>query len=114
MKRGGYVYIITNKTQGTLYIGVTNNLLRRMGEHRRRAGSGFAARYNLTRLVYFEHCPDMQPPQVGAARSDRSLGDHPALGLLAHWRHPPVSITTRLVRERARSGLADVALADIQ
>jgi putative endonuclease len=60
VKKGGYVYIITNKKQGTRYIGVTNNLLRRMDEHRRREGSGFAAKYNLIRLVYFEHCPDIR------------------------------------------------------
>jgi putative endonuclease len=60
MKKGGYVYIITNKKQGTLYIGVTNDLVRRMDEHRRKAGSTFAAKYNLTRLVYFEHCPDIR------------------------------------------------------
>jgi putative endonuclease len=60
MHKGGYVYIITNKPQGTLYIGVTNNLVRRMGEHRRKIGSKFAARYNLTRLVYYESLFDIR------------------------------------------------------
>ncbi|MGD2147579.1 MAG: GIY-YIG nuclease family protein [Anaerolineae bacterium] len=49
----GYVYIATNRS-GTLYIGVTNDLGRRMWEHRQKMGSRFAARYNITRLVYFE------------------------------------------------------------
>jgi putative endonuclease len=39
MKRGGYVYIITNKPKGTLYIGVTSDLMRRMDQHRRKEGS---------------------------------------------------------------------------
>ena len=54
LKKGGYTYIITNKPNGTLYIGVTNNLVRRMSEHRQRIGSKFAAKYNLTHLVHFE------------------------------------------------------------
>jgi len=58
--KGGYVYIITNKPKGTLYIGVTNNLIRRMDEHRRKVGSQFAAKYNLTHLVYFEVFPDIR------------------------------------------------------
>ena len=49
-----FVYIITNKPQGTLYIGVTNNLERRILEHKQKIIKGFAARYNLDRWVYFE------------------------------------------------------------
>jgi putative endonuclease len=58
--KGGYVYIITNKPKGTLYIGVTNNLIRRIDEHRRKVGSEFAAKYNLTRLVHFETFLDIR------------------------------------------------------
>ncbi|MBN2003160.1 MAG: GIY-YIG nuclease family protein [Anaerolineae bacterium] len=58
--KGGYVYIITNKPHGTLYIGMTNNLVRRIDEHRRKAGSEFAAKYNLTHLVHFESFPDIR------------------------------------------------------
>lgn len=49
-----YVYIITNKKNGTLYIGVTNNLERRMFEHKNKIVKGFSKRYGLTKLVYFE------------------------------------------------------------
>ena len=49
-----YVYIITNRRDGTLYVGVTNNLVRRIYEHRTHAVPGFSSRYNLERLVYFE------------------------------------------------------------
>jgi putative endonuclease len=54
-----YVYILTNHT-GTLYTGVTNNLVRRLDEHRRGVGSKFAAKYNIKRLVHFEVYQDVQ------------------------------------------------------
>ncbi len=49
-----YVYIMSNKKNGTLYIGVTSNLIRRVYEHRNKLLDGFTKRYNLTKLVYFE------------------------------------------------------------
>ena len=48
-----FVYIATNHS-GTLYIGVTNNLERRMFEHKNRLVSGFTSRYKINRLVYYE------------------------------------------------------------
>ncbi|OFV83118.1 MAG: endonuclease [Acidobacteria bacterium RIFCSPHIGHO2_12_FULL_67_30] len=51
--RAYYVYILANKTK-RLYTGVTNNLLRRVYEHKHGLVPGFTKRYNLTRLVYFE------------------------------------------------------------
>ena len=48
------VYIMTNAHNTTLYTGVTNNLQRRVLEHRDGKGSSFTKRYNLTKLVYFE------------------------------------------------------------
>ena len=54
MSRGGYVYILTNRKDGTLYIGVTSRPLDRIAEHRSGKGSRFAHRYNLHRLVYLE------------------------------------------------------------
>ena len=49
-----WVYILTNKPRGTLYIGVTGGIDDRMERHIKKEGSKFTARYNLTRLVYFE------------------------------------------------------------
>ena len=49
-----YVYIMTNRPDGTLYVGVTNNLVRRSFEHRTKAADGFTDRYNLDKLVWFE------------------------------------------------------------
>ncbi|MBI2049581.1 GIY-YIG nuclease family protein [Candidatus Roizmanbacteria bacterium] len=49
-----HVYILTNKTNKVLYTGVTNDLLRRMYEHRAKLIDGFTKKYNLNKLVYFE------------------------------------------------------------
>jgi putative endonuclease len=59
MSRAGYVYILSNHSR-TLYTGVTNNLERRMYEHKRKIGSQFAAKYNLTQLVYCEPFGDIR------------------------------------------------------
>ena len=52
---GGWVYIITNRRNGTLYVGVTSDLPRRAHEHRNGMISGFTKRYGLKMLVYYEH-----------------------------------------------------------
>jgi putative endonuclease len=49
-----YVYILTNKPRGTLYVGVTNNLVSRVYQHREGVVSGFTKRYGLKQLVHFE------------------------------------------------------------
>jgi putative endonuclease len=54
-----YVYIMTNKSH-TLYTGVTNNLHRRVYEHKHKLIPGFTSRYNITQLVYFEETPDVR------------------------------------------------------
>ena len=54
-----YVYIMTNKSR-TLYTGVTNDLERRVYEHKQKLVPGFTAKYNITRLVYFEVTQDIQ------------------------------------------------------
>ncbi len=48
------VYILSNKKNGTLYIGITSNLLKRIYEHKNSFVEGFTSKYNLTKLVYFE------------------------------------------------------------
>jgi putative endonuclease len=49
-----FVYIMTNKPRGTLYIGVTADLIKRASEHKQLSGKSFTARYNLDKLVWFE------------------------------------------------------------
>ncbi len=55
-----YVYIMTNKPQGVLYIGVTNDIARRVWEHQQKIHDGFTARYNLDKLVYCEEIPSIE------------------------------------------------------
>ncbi|MDH7602434.1 MAG: GIY-YIG nuclease family protein [Armatimonadota bacterium] len=49
-----FVYIMTNKRNGTLYVGVTGNLERRVAEHKTGAVPGFTSKYGLTKLVWYE------------------------------------------------------------
>jgi putative endonuclease len=53
-----YVYIVTNKANRVLYTGVTNNLNRRMYEHKNKIIKGFTQKYNVSKLVYFEETTD--------------------------------------------------------
>jgi len=54
-----YVYIMTNKSK-TLYTGVTDNLERRVYEHKNKLVEGFTKRYNITKLVYYEETNNVQ------------------------------------------------------
>ncbi|MFZ3224403.1 MAG: GIY-YIG nuclease family protein [Xanthobacteraceae bacterium] len=49
-----FAYILTNRPKGVLYVGLTNNLARRIWEHRTKVTPGFTSKYGVTRLVYFE------------------------------------------------------------
>ena len=49
-----YVYILANRRYGVLYVGVTNDLVRRIFQHKQKAVPGFTQEYGVTRLVYFE------------------------------------------------------------
>jgi putative endonuclease len=53
----GFVYILASQRNGTLYIGVTSNLLLRMEQHREGIGSAFVKKYQVYRLVYYEEYP---------------------------------------------------------
>ena len=59
MTRGFYVYIMTNPSR-TLYIGITNDLERRVQEHKQHAVPGFTSRYHVTMLVYYECFSDVR------------------------------------------------------
>ena len=52
-----YVYILTSKRNGTLYVGVTNDLLRRVQTHKEGKDSAFTKKYNVTKLIYYESTP---------------------------------------------------------
>jgi putative endonuclease len=59
-ERAYYVYIISNWTSSVIYIGVTNDLIRRMYEHKNKLVNGFSKKYNLTKLVYYEQTTDVR------------------------------------------------------
>lgn len=54
MPEGFHVYILASKSNGTLYVGVTNDLARRIGEHKSKAVPGFTRKHGVDWLVYFE------------------------------------------------------------
>jgi putative endonuclease len=70
--KGGYVYIVTNSRNGTLYIGVTSDLMRRASEHKRKMyPNSFSAKYKLDKLVYYEAFADIKM----AIRREKQLKD---------------------------------------
>lgn len=64
-----YVYILTNRNNNVLYIGVTNNLSRRIYEHKNKLIDGFTKKYNLNKLVYYEMTEDIH----SALRREKQL-----------------------------------------
>jgi putative endonuclease len=57
---GYFVYILASRIGGTLYIGVTNDLIRRVFEHKSKFVRGFTKRYDVVRLVYYEQYEDIE------------------------------------------------------
>ena len=66
-----YVYIMSNHPQGTLYVGVTNDLVRRVYEHKNKIIKGFTSKYGLDRLVYYEIYED----EITAIQREKTLKD---------------------------------------
>ncbi len=58
--RQAFIYILASQRNGTLYIGVTNNLIRRIHEHKTDCTKGFSRKYTVHRLVYYETCQDVR------------------------------------------------------
>ena len=69
MGRTYCVYIMTNKHNIVLYTGVTNNLKRRVWQHKEKLVDGFTRRYNVTKLVFYEVCADAR----GAIAREKQL-----------------------------------------
>lgn len=65
MDRQFYVYIMTNKNNTTLYTGITNNLAKRVYQHKNKLIAGFTSLYNINKLIYYEICDD---PTVAITR----------------------------------------------
>jgi putative endonuclease len=84
-----YVYILTNKTHSVLYVGVTNDLRRRVSEHKNKLIKGFTKRYNVDKLVYYEMSEDV----LSAISREKQLKDGSRLkkiclieGMNPEWR----------------------------
>jgi len=60
MLKSYYVYILASSRNGTLYVGVTNDLVRRVHEHKSAQVDGFTKKYRVHRLVWFEETPDVR------------------------------------------------------
>jgi len=73
LTHGGWVYIMTNRPNGTLYLGVTSDLVRRVWEHRTGAIDGFTKRYCLNRLVWMERHDSIET----AIRRERTMKHWP-------------------------------------
>ena len=73
-----FVYILTNKTNKVLYTGVTNNLERRLYEHKNHLVDGFSSKYNTNKLVYYEVSESVESAiarekQIKAYRRDKKI-----------------------------------------
>lgn len=64
-----YVYILASRRDGAIYVGITNDLVRRVYEHRIKAVPGFTTKYNITRLVWF----DIYDDPVSAISREKEL-----------------------------------------
>ncbi len=64
-----YVYFMSNRPDGTIYVGVTNDLVRRVYQHRTKAVPGFTTRYNLEKLAYFE----IHETAAGAIQREKTI-----------------------------------------
>jgi putative endonuclease len=60
MEKVYYVYIVASSRNGTLYIGMTSDLLKRIWEHKEKLAEGFTERYGIDKLVYYEHYRDAE------------------------------------------------------
>jgi putative endonuclease len=78
-----YVYILASRPGGALYVGVTNNLIRRVYEHKQGLVAGHTKRYNIKQLVHFEIYPDIKD----ALQREKNI---------KHW---PRVYKTRLIAE---------------
>lgn len=78
MNQQGYVYIVANQGIGPLYIGVTRSLAKKIAQHKAHKVQGLSKKYQLSRLVFFEHCDSIhraiwRAKQISYWKRDRKL-----------------------------------------
>jgi putative endonuclease len=69
MNKQYYIYIMSNETNTVVYTGITNDLKRRVYEHKEKIVDGFTKKYNIDKLVYYEICQDV----MGAISREKQL-----------------------------------------
>jgi putative endonuclease len=108
MENRSYIYILTNKWHHVLYVGVTNNIERKIWEHREKIADGFSKKYNLQHLVYFEKFGDVYEA-IQREKQIKSWPRHRKNKLIAdinpYWKDlfPPSEIATPAETARARN-----------
>jgi len=75
MQKQYYLYILASKRNGTLYIGITNDIIRRVGEHKLKFIDGFTKKYNVALLVYYEVFNDVNEAILREKRLKKWNGD---------------------------------------
>jgi len=70
-----FVYILANKKNGTLYIGTTNNLVKRIYEHKNNLADGFTKKYSIHNLVYFEETNDVREAILREKQMKNGIGN---------------------------------------
>ncbi len=68
-----YIYIVASRRNGTLYVGVTSDLIKRIWQHKNKTIKGFTTKYGVEKLVYFEQCGDIDV----AIRREKRLKEWP-------------------------------------
>jgi putative endonuclease len=97
MEKSFYVYIMTNKNNTVLYTGITSDLSKRVWEHKELVVPGFTKRYNITKLVYYEHYNDAytairREKQIKAGSREKK--ETLIKGLNPEWRDLSLEILT--------------------
>ena len=88
MDNSYYIYIMSNKHNTTLYIGVTNNLIRRVYEHKNKMTKGFTQKYNVNKLVYFEETSNIESAitrEKQLKAGSRKKKDHLINSINSNW-----------------------------
>ena len=81
-----YIYILTNKNNTVLYVGVTNDIVRRIWEHKSKLIEGFTKKYNIDKLVYYEKFDDPNSNRLRSAHFETTAYDGDAVHVSCHKR----------------------------
>lgn len=98
--KAGYVYMLSNKQHGTLYIGATSDLIKRIWQHRKKAIEGFSKQYNLTHLVWYE-CHDEIGSAIAAEKKLKNMHRSKKLQIIERMNPEWRDLYSEICRERS-------------